>query len=105
MIAHFVARRKRDWAIRIALGLPPSHVVAHVVGRGAALLLGGIALGVAVAVALARLIGSFLYGVGAVDPLALAAAGAALLVVGVLAALVPAWRAGRTDPALLLREA
>jgi putative ABC transport system permease protein len=105
VIAHFVARRKRDWAIRIALGLTPSHVVAEVVGRGAVLLLSGIAIGVVVAVVLARLIGSLLYGVSAADPAAMGAAGAALLVVGLLAALIPAWRAGRTEPAILLREA
>jgi predicted permease len=105
VIAHFVARRKRDWAIRIALGLTPAHVVRQVVARGAVLLAMGIAVGVAVAVALARLIGSLLYNVSAADPVAMAAAGAALLVVGLLAALIPAWRAGRTQPAILLREA
>jgi putative ABC transport system permease protein len=104
VIAHFVARRKRDWAIRIALGLAPSRVVALVVGRGAVLLASGILIGVAVAVALARLIASLLYGVSAADPIAMASAGLALLVVGLLAALLPAWRAGRTEPALLLRE-
>jgi ABC-type lipoprotein release transport system permease subunit len=43
--------------------------------------------------------------VSAADPIAMASAGLALLVVGLLAALLPAWRAGRTEPALLLREA
>ena len=104
VIAHFVGRRRRDWAIRIALGLSPSHVVARVVRRGAALVLGGIAIGVVAAVALARLIGSLLYGVGAADPVAMAAAGLALLLVGLVAAFVPAWRASRTHPALVLRE-
>jgi putative ABC transport system permease protein len=105
VIAHFVSRRQRDWAIRIALGLAPRHVVGSVVRRGAGLLAIGIAVGVAAAVVLARLIGSLLYGVSAADPAAMAAAGAALLVVGLLAALIPAWRAGRTEPASLLREA
>ena len=104
VISHFVGRRKRDWAIRIALGLAPSHVVGRVVQRGAALVATGIVLGVAVATILARLIGSLLYGVGAADPIAMAAAGGALLVVGLLAAFIPAWRASRTHPALVLRE-
>jgi len=47
---------------------------------------------------------SFLFGVKPVDPLAFAAASAALLVIGVVAAFVPAWRAGMVDPALALRE-
>jgi ABC-type antimicrobial peptide transport system permease subunit len=104
VISHFVGRRKRDWAIRIALGLAPSRVVGRVVRRGAALVAVGIALGVVAAMVLARLIGSLLYGVGAADPIAMAAAGAALLVVGLLAAFIPAWRASRTHPAMVLRE-
>ena len=56
------------------------------------------------AAALARVLSSLLYGVEAIDPSAFAVAGATLLGVGVLAALVPAWRAGMTDPAIVLRE-
>jgi predicted permease len=104
VIAHFAARRQRDWAIRVALGLPGARVVSHILGHGAALVAAGVGIGVAAAAALARLLASFLYGVGALDPLAFAAAAAALLVVGLLAALVPARRAGRVDPAVALRE-
>jgi putative ABC transport system permease protein len=104
VIAHFAARRQRDWAIRVALGLPGARVVSHVVGHGAVLMAGGIAIGVLTAAGLARLIASLLYGVSALDPLAFAAAGVALLVVGLLAAFVPARRAGMTDPAIALRE-
>ena len=103
VILHFAARRRRDWAIRVALGLPGSRVVAHVLGRGAQLVMAGIAIGVIGATALARLLSSFLYGVSALDPLAFTAAGTALLAVGLLAALVPALRAGMTDPAIALR--
>ena len=104
VIAHFAARRRRDWAIRVALGLPGSRVIAHVVGHGALLVTAGIGVGVVGAAMLTRLLSSFLYGVSAVDPLAFAAAGAALLGVGVLAAFVPAWRAGMADPVVALRE-
>jgi predicted lysophospholipase L1 biosynthesis ABC-type transport system permease subunit len=104
VIAHFAARRRRDWAIRIALGLSGSRVVAHVVGHGLLLVATGAALGVLAAAALARLLGSFLYGVSALDPFAFAAAGAALLVIGLLAVFVPALRAGMTDPGIALRE-
>jgi putative ABC transport system permease protein len=104
VIAHFAARRTRDWAIRVALGLPGRRVVALVVGHGALLVGVGIVLGVAATAALARLLSALLYGVSAVDPLALLTGSGALLLVGVLAALVPARRAGMTDPALTLRE-
>ena len=104
VISHFAARRKRDWAIRVALGLPGSRVVSHIVGQGAALVAVGVAVGALGTVALSRLLTSFLYGVSKVDPLAFAAASGALLAVGVLAAFVPARRAGTVDPALVLRE-
>jgi predicted permease len=104
VIAHFAARRKRDWAIRVALGLPGARVVTHIVRQGIALVAAGIVLGAAGAVILRGVLTSFLFGVSAVDPLAFGMASAALLLVGVVAAFVPAWRAGSVDPALVLRE-
>jgi putative ABC transport system permease protein len=104
VISHFVSRRKRDWGIRIALGQTPSRVVTQVVGRGASLVSAGVVLGLAGVVVLSRLLVSLLYGVGTADPLALAAASAALLVVGLTAAYIPAYRASRVDPASVLRE-
>jgi putative ABC transport system permease protein len=104
VISHFVERRKRDWGIRIALGLTPSRVITQVVGRGATLVAVGIALGLVGVVVLARLLASLLFGIGTTDPLALAAASVALLGVGMTAAFVPAWRASRVDPATVLRE-
>jgi putative ABC transport system permease protein len=104
VIAHHVSRRKRDYGIRIALGLSPARVVRQVVGRGTALVGLGIVIGAGAAVVLARWLGSLLYGVGAADPLALVAATLALLTVGMLAAFVPAWRASRVDPARVLYE-
>jgi putative ABC transport system permease protein len=104
VISHFAARRKRDWAIRVALGLPGSRVVKHIVGQGVVLVAVGIALGAIGTIALSRLLTTFLYGVSKVDPLAFLAASAALLAVGVVAAFVPARRAGTVDPALVLRE-
>ncbi|MCP3141856.1 ADOP family duplicated permease [Pyxidicoccus xibeiensis] len=102
--SHFVRRRQRDLGICIALGLRPSRVVAQVVRRGGVLVLIGSALGTVAALVLARLLSSFLYGVSAVDPLSLAGATLALLAVGVLAALLPALRASRLDPAVVFRE-
>ena len=104
VISHFASRRKRDWAIRVALGLPGTHVIGHVVRQGLVLVVIGVALGAVGTIALTRLLTSFLFGVKPVDPLAFAAASAALLVIGVVAAFVPAWRAGMVDPALALRD-
>ena len=104
VISHFATRRKRDWAIRVALGLPGARVVRHIVGQGAALVGAGIALGAVGTAATARLLASFLFGVGAVDAVAFAAASATLLAVGLAAAFVPARRAGTVNPAVVLRE-
>jgi predicted permease len=104
VVSHFVARRQRDWGIRIALGMPPPTVIGRIVARGGALMVAGIALGLTAFLALARLLTTFLYGVGATDFAALAGAAALLLGAGLLATLVPARRASRIDPAVVLRE-
>ena len=104
VISHFAARRKRDWAIRVSLGLRPARVVSHIVGQGTALVAVGVVCGLGAAAAMARFFASFLFGVGTVDLVAFAAASALLLLVGAIAALVPAWRAGTVNPAVVLRE-
>jgi len=104
VISHFVQRRSREYGIRIALGQSPAQVVGQVLRRGVALVALGSAIGVAAALTLARLLGSMLYGVGVNDPLSMAGAVSVLLVVGVLAAFVPARRASLTDPAAVLRH-
>jgi len=104
VISHFAARRKRDWAIRVALGLPTSRVIRQIVSQGAALVAVGVVIGVLGTIALARLLTSFLFGVGTVDPISFAAASAVLLLIGVVAAFIPARRASSVDPALVLRE-
>jgi predicted permease len=104
VIAHHVSRRKRDYGIRVALGLAPARVLRQVVGRGATLVGIGVVVGALASTILGRWLASLLYGVRAADPVALTAAALALLAVGVLAAFVPAYRASRVDPAMVLRE-
>lgn len=104
MISHDVARRARDFGIRIALGLPPARVVSHVLRRGMGLVAAGSLAGLAAAFLMMRLLSSLLYGVRASDPVALAGGVAALLVAGTVAALIPARRASRTDPLTVLRQ-
>jgi putative ABC transport system permease protein len=101
---HYVTRRSRDYGIRIALGEQPSHVLWQVVGRGATLVTIGSAIGVAVALAVTRLLSSLLYGVEPTDPLAMSAAVIILVLVGVTATFAPARRASLTDPAEVLRQ-
>jgi predicted permease len=104
VIAHFVARRRRDWSIRVALGLPPSRVIRQVVGHSSSLVAAGIVLGLVGAVVLARLLGALLYGVSTADPVSLVGVAVMLLSVGALAAFLPALRASRSDPAMVMRE-
>jgi putative ABC transport system permease protein len=104
VVSHFVTRRKRDWGIRIALGMRPARVVRNIIGQGGALVALGITVGLLAFLMLARLLSGFLYGVGTADPLALAAAAALLLAAGLIAAFVPARRASRIDPAIVLKE-
>jgi putative ABC transport system permease protein len=104
VMTHFASRRRRDWAIRVAIGLPSSRVITHVLGHGALLVSAGIAAGIVGAAILTRLLSSFLYEVSALDPIAFATAGAALFGVGLVAAFVPALRAGMADPLKALRE-
>lgn len=104
VMTHFVTRRKRDWAIRVAIGLPSSRVITHVLGHGATLVSLGIVVGIVGAALLTHLLSSFLFDVSALDPIAFATAGASLFAIGVVAALVPALRAGMVDPLTVLRE-
>ncbi|HEV7499066.1 MAG TPA: FtsX-like permease family protein, partial [Vicinamibacteria bacterium] len=103
VLAQFVARRAREWSIRIALGLGPWQLVRQVLGHGTALVGAGVVAGIVGALAVTRLFSSLLYGVAATDPIALGGAALALLAVGAVATLIPAVRASRANPALVLR--
>ena len=104
VIAQYVARREGDWSIRVALGLSPSRVVSLVVAHGTWMGVAGIIIGVGGSVVLGRFLSTLLYGVTAADPITIIGASTALLTIGVIAALIPAIRASRADPALVLRN-
>ena len=88
----------------MALGAQPADVLANVVGRGLALALAGVAIGLPAAAALTRLLESLLFGVSARDPSTFVAVLAILLLVAAAACLVPALRAMRIDPITALRH-
>ena len=103
VLAYLVAHRTREIGVRIALGARQGEVFALVLRQGVPPVLAGAAAGAALALMAARYAAGLLYGVGPGDPAAYLSAGAALLVVAVLACLVPGWRAGRVDPMSALR--
>jgi hypothetical protein len=104
VVSHFVNRRRRDWVIRMALGMKPVVAMRQVVRRGAVLVGAGCAFGLVASLAATRIFSSLLYQVSAADPIALAAAAGLLIVTGCVAAFVPALRASRANPAAALRE-
>jgi putative ABC transport system permease protein len=104
VVAGFVNRRRRDYGIRLALGLLPTRVVWQIVGRGCALAVVGSVIGLIATIVTGRRLATLLYGVRPEDTAALAAACVALVMVAAVASLIPAWRASRTDPAVVLRE-
>jgi putative ABC transport system permease protein len=99
-----VRRRVREIGIRMALGASHSDVLGMVVADGMKPILLGIAIGLAAALALGRVVSSLLYGVQATDPLTFALVALLLVTVGLLATVVPAYRATRVEPIRTLRE-
>jgi predicted lysophospholipase L1 biosynthesis ABC-type transport system permease subunit len=104
VVSYAVTRRRAEFGIRMALGAAPGRVWALVVRGGMMPVVIGAAAGVAASIALSRLVRGFLYEVSPTDSVSLLAASAVVLLAGVLAAFVPAWRAGRVSPTDALRS-
>ena len=104
VMSYAVSQSTRELGLRMALGADPSNLLRLVLSRGLSLTSAGLALGLAVALGLTRLLGSLLYKVGPRDPLAFGSAFLVMIVAALAASLLPAWRATRTDPARALRD-
>ncbi|MGE3190329.1 MAG: ABC transporter permease [Vicinamibacterales bacterium] len=104
VLSYMVTERRREIGIRMALGAARGSVLQMVMGQGMAITAVGLVAGIAGAVALNRLLASLLFGVAPGDPVTLAGVAATIVVVALVACFIPARRATRVDPMLVLRE-
>lgn len=104
LIAYSVAQRRIEIGVRMSLGADRMRVLRMILRQGLVLVGIGLAFGIVGALALSKVLGSLLYGVGPHDPLVLGSVAAVLLVTGVLASAVPALRASRVAPVEALRH-
>ena len=113
-VAYFVQQRTQEFGIRFALGATPAHILRQAIGRSYMMGVTGLLCGIAVALALGRILRSslylvphehdgMLYGVKIYDPLSLLLASILLLAVLFFASFIPARRAMRVDPMVALR--
>ena len=103
VLSYLVTQRRRELAVRMALGASPREIVALVARESGVMIGAGVLVGLIGAVAVARLLGGLLYGVGALDPEVVFAVIAVASVAGVAAATIPARRAALVDPCTSLR--
>jgi predicted permease len=104
MLAFTVSERRRELALRLVLGAAPRATATLVLRRGLMLVLAGLALGTAAALAGTRMLASLLFGVRPIDPMTFGMAVAALLASAAVACYLPARRAAGIDPVTVLRN-
>jgi predicted permease len=104
LLAYLVTQRTRELGIRIALGAQRSRLMSMVLRQAGAMLIAGLAVGLLLAYATSRIVGTLLYGVKPHDPWTMAAVTLILLAGGLAAACIPARRAAAVDPMVALRS-
>jgi putative ABC transport system permease protein len=104
VLAFAVRRRVREIGIRMALGAEIKDILRLIVSEGMKPALIGVAIGLAGALALGRVLASLIYGISATDPLTFTAVGALLCLVALMASVIPALRATRIEPTRALRD-
>jgi predicted permease len=104
VLAYLVAQRRREIAIRVALGSTGARVVRLVLREGLVLVAIGLAAGLAGAAALQKAVATQIYGVRPLDPLVIGGVTVLLGTIALVACAVPAWRAVQVDPVAVLKE-
>ena len=104
VLSYMVAERRREIGIRMALGADQGSVLTSVLKHGLILTTVGIVIGLGGAFALNQLIASLLYGVQPSDPITMISVVATITLVAAVACWLPAWRASRMDPNIVLRQ-
>jgi len=104
LMSYSVEQRTQEIGIRMAMGAGRGQMMKMILGQGMRLVLVGVAIGLAAAFGLMRVLGSLLFGVKSTDPLTFTAVAVILTAVAMVAAFIPAQRATRVDPILALRQ-
>jgi ABC-type antimicrobial peptide transport system permease subunit len=104
VLTYMVAERRREIGIRMSLGADRSRVLAQIMKQGLMLTAIGVVAGLAAALGVNRLLASLLFGVQPTDPITLVAVTATIVLVAATACGLPAWRASRLDPNVVLRD-
>jgi putative ABC transport system permease protein len=103
VLASMVAERRREMGIRLALGANRRRLLTHVMAQGLALAGTGVVIGLVGALGLNRLLASLLFGVQPADVTTLAIVAPSIVATAALACWLPAWRASRLEPNVVLR--
>jgi ABC-type antimicrobial peptide transport system permease subunit len=104
VIAYNVVQRRHEISVRVALGAQSPDVVRLVLADGLRVAVAGVAIGSAIAFAAAGYVGPLLFQVSPKDPVVFSSVAVVLILVAVMASLLPARRASRVDPAVVLRS-
>ena len=103
VMSYLVSKRTHEIGVRVALGAQPTDVLGLFASMGLKLAAMGVIVGIALSVALTRVLASFLFGVTATDPPTYAAVAVTLIAIALLASYIPARRATKVDPTVALR--
>jgi putative ABC transport system permease protein len=104
VLSYLVSERRREIGIRMALGAGRGQILQHILARGLLLSAAGLTIGLGASLALGRVLSALLFDVAANDLPTLAAVSGVIGLVAITACFIPAWRATRVDPLVVLRD-